>query len=345
MYLLVQSCANAVVHGCKLYSTIPIPRPTIMPPAVRTKKGPNFSAEEDVCLTRAWAKATLDSAVGNNQKSSMFWDKVFAFFKEMYTAATSKAVPEERNLVSITNRWKRHISSECRIMDSIMKHNPRGTGQNDQTYAATLAAIFKAQEKKTFRFAACFEHLKDVPTFTMGSGQAAILELPQELQELFDAAAANNNPAVANNPAVVNPHVEEGTAVDTVNLRLERPMGVKQAKKRIQTMKRIDTENKRRRNDMTDASAQMKSLGIVLDKTSKREILLKLAEKYEQRGDEEKASKYFKKLEDLLSESESEDEEVAVSSDGSDIGNGPLNGQVVDLANDDNGSSDNSITN
>ena len=314
--------------------------------AVRSKKGRNFSAEEDVCVTRAWAKATLDSAVGNNQKSSMFWDKVFAFFKEMYTAATSNAVPEERTLASITNRWKRHISVECRIMDSIKKHNPRGTGQNEQTYAATLAQIFHAEQKKPFRFAACFEHLKDVPSFSMGTGQAVIAELPQELQELLDAAAA----AGANNPpAVVNPHVETGTAVDTVNLRLERPMGVKQAKKRIQKMKWMDTENKRRRQDMKDASSQMKSLGIALEKTSKREILLKLAEKYEQRGDEEKASKYYKKLEDLLedeSESESDDEEAAVSSDGSDVGNGPLNGQVLlDLVNDNSGENDSITTN
>ena len=96
-------------------------------------------------------------------------------------------------------------------------------------------------------------------------------------------------------------------------------MGVKQAKKRIQTMKRMDTENKRRRQEM------------------------KLAEKYEQRGDEEKASKYFNKLEDLLSESE--DEEAAVSSDDSNVGNGPLNGEIVDLANDNSSSNNNSITN
>jgi hypothetical protein len=90
-------------------------------------KGPNFTTAEDVLLARAWAKASLDSTVGNNQTSSQFWAKVYAFFKEMHaqdrSVAGGAAFNEQRTMQSMITRWKRHISIDCRKMDAIKKQN------------------------------------------------------------------------------------------------------------------------------------------------------------------------------------------------------------------------------
>ena len=220
---------------CKLLPPMPIPKvsdtsslyATVPNTIVMVRnKGPNFTMDEDIALTRAWVKATLDPRIGTNQTSRQFWGKVFDFFKEIYESSSEKpTIKESRTVGTVQNRFKRVISSECKTMDTIMKNNPRGTGQNEEMYAATCAKIYLDQEKKAFRFADCFVYLKDVPTFAMGSGQEAVAALPDELQELFAGVDAAT--------ATANAHVEHGTAVDTVNLRLERPIGVKAAKKGI----------------------------------------------------------------------------------------------------------------
>jgi len=46
-------------------------------------KGPNFSMEEDVALTRGgWVKETLEPRVETNRTGADFWKKVFDFFKD-----------------------------------------------------------------------------------------------------------------------------------------------------------------------------------------------------------------------------------------------------------------------
>ena len=80
-------------------------------------------------------------------------------------------------------------------------------------------------------------------------------------------------------------------------------------------------------------------LGLVMEKTSKREILLKLANKYKERGDEEKAMKFLKKLEDLLEE-ESDKEEATSDSDDNGNDNPVDEVDLLEDEDDDNNSED-----
>ena len=47
-------------------------------------KPPNFTAQENYYLCRAWGKASEDSVVGNDRKSDAFWHKVKAVFNQLY---------------------------------------------------------------------------------------------------------------------------------------------------------------------------------------------------------------------------------------------------------------------
>jgi len=298
-------------------------------------KGPNFSMEEDVALTRAWVKATLDPRIGTNQTGSDFWKKVFDFFKEIYERTSEAPLHPTRSISTTTTRWKRYISPDCKVYDAILKQHPRGTGQNEEAYAASCAEIFKQQQnKRPFRFAACFEHLKDVPTFVMGAGghQTLAEALPQELQEILDngpppAAAAANDPEVI---GIDDDDDEDGAAVDTVNLRLERPVGVKTAKKRHMQQLANDRENRKRIDAFSKSSSDMASLGKSLEKATKREAVSKLLAMYQQLGDQANMRKYLDKLAKLVDSDE--EEEAKDGDEDEDGGDNDRDGEMAPVA-------------
>ncbi|CAH9054215.1 unnamed protein product [Cuscuta europaea] len=52
----------------------------IMPQAASSRK--EWTKEEDVALTNAWLHVSMDSDIGNNQKSTSMWVRIVEVFKE-----------------------------------------------------------------------------------------------------------------------------------------------------------------------------------------------------------------------------------------------------------------------
>jgi hypothetical protein len=46
-------------------------------------KGKAWEDKELVNMAKAWISASEDGATGNQQKGSVFWDKIFEKFKEL----------------------------------------------------------------------------------------------------------------------------------------------------------------------------------------------------------------------------------------------------------------------
>jgi hypothetical protein len=264
----------------------------------RTNK---FSTKEDEWIARAWAKATLDPIVGNNQKGNDFWSKIFDWFVQLHEAETP-TVPidrDKRTPSSLKTRWRRHIAPECRDMDAIRKRNPIASGENDERHAARCAQAYKDLHKKDFRFPTVLPYLQDVPTFCAGTPTGNDDgSIPQELEELMAVAAAgagNNNTPSLHTPSSRATRL----AIETVNLPLSRPMGIKQAKKRLYEDIGREQSRENRNKAIQGLNDRMRSIENTIRDNSLRAYYSQMLQRADRFGNVEAVQRYCKKLSKL----------------------------------------------
>ena len=54
-----------------------------------TKRGGNFSVDEDLLLIFAWLNISMDTVHGTDQKGEKFWEKIWQYFCENNTYGTT----------------------------------------------------------------------------------------------------------------------------------------------------------------------------------------------------------------------------------------------------------------
>ncbi|CAN1165183.1 hypothetical protein LINPERHAP2_LOCUS26001 [Linum perenne] len=74
-----------------------------------SKRGPNWSVEEDEALCRVWCKISCDGDIGNEQKGLTFWGRTEAAFKAIMLGST-------RTKQSMESRFKL-IGMTCSKME------------------------------------------------------------------------------------------------------------------------------------------------------------------------------------------------------------------------------------
>ena len=70
-----------------------------------TKRGGNFSVDEDNLLVSAWLNTSVDAVQGTNQRVEKFWEKIWQYFCENNTYRTTRSA-------SSLQRWWGNINSE-----------------------------------------------------------------------------------------------------------------------------------------------------------------------------------------------------------------------------------------
>ena len=71
------------------------------------KRGANFTANEDVCIAKAFVSVSQNPIKGNDQKGSNFWKDVFEAFKVLYEdEEVQMEMPTNRDAKSICNRFQ-----------------------------------------------------------------------------------------------------------------------------------------------------------------------------------------------------------------------------------------------
>ena len=291
----------------------------------RTNK---FSTKEDEWIARAWAKATLDPIVGNNQKGKDFWIKIFDWFVQLHEEE-NPADPivdcNKRTPASLKTRWRKHIAPECRDMDAIRKRNPIASGENDERHTLRCAQCYRDLYSKEFRFPTVLPYLQDVPTFCAGNSTGNDVSIPQELQELMDTAAAavvaraDNNDCDEvedNTPSSRASSRRSSLAIETVNLPLSRPMGVKQAKKRLYEDIGREQSREKRSKAIQDLKDGIRRIDNTLWENSLRSFYSKMLHRADTLGNTADAEKYIKKLNKL---DDLDDDELDADDDAEDV--------------------------
>jgi hypothetical protein len=264
----------------------------------------------------------LDPIVGNKQKGKEFWNKIFEWFVQLHEQEMPNVSIDcdKRTPLSLKTRWRKHISPECREMDAIRKRNPIAPGENDEQYAARCAKCYQdLHSNKDFRFATVLPYLQDVPPFVLVVQQKAmmVLGIPQELQELMDTAAAavaaapdNSSNEGGNNTPSSRAVSRNSLAIETVNLPLSRPMGVKQAKKRLNEDISQERSRDKRSKAIRDLNNGMRRIENTLWENSLRSYYSKMLQRADASGNAAEAAKYIHKLSKLDSKWDSDDDDA-----------------------------------
>jgi hypothetical protein len=261
-------------------------------------KNSRFTINEDNWLARAWAKASQDPIIGTNQTSEMFWEKIFDYWKAFHMLeAPDQPINPQRTATALhTRRWRKHISTDCKKMDAIRKTNPVGSGENDERYFSRCMGLYHQQHGTAFRFPGCLEYLKDVPIFNIGSHtgkknnnnnkttrnkKKRREEIPQELWSAYGLEEEDDDDVLVggeDEDTSTAGKTTTGTGIETVHLDMERPIGVKKAKKMAKMEGRLEKEAEKNRQTVSGFEQTMKNLDETLKKNSKRAYYMKMVD-------------------------------------------------------------------
>ena len=94
-----------------------------------TKRGGNFSVDEDLLLISAWLNISMDAVHGTDQRVDKFWEKIWEFFCKNNTYGTT------RTSTSLSSRWgniSRETSRFAGFMAKAEARNRSGAADKDK---------------------------------------------------------------------------------------------------------------------------------------------------------------------------------------------------------------------
>ena len=135
-----------------------------------TNRTPNFSAEEDAALTKAWVSVSEQADVGTDQDAQCFWNGIYDKYKAILVedgAKTEQWLLETRTVSALQCRWRRQINKSCQLFLSIMRRiiQENHSGWNTEDVKNEAARRYRTQEKTDFKFMQCWQIVKGKPKF------------------------------------------------------------------------------------------------------------------------------------------------------------------------------------
>ena len=120
---ILSESQNTSMHGQESCPKVEVVTPN------PTKRGGNFSVDEDNLLVSAWLNTSMDVVQGTDQRIEKFWKKVCQYFCENNTYGTTHSAS------SLQSRWgniNRETSRFAGFMAKIEARNPSGGTYEDK---------------------------------------------------------------------------------------------------------------------------------------------------------------------------------------------------------------------
>ena len=98
---------------------------------ITSKRGDNFSVDEDLLLISAWLNISMNVMHGANQRAGKFWKKIWQYFCENNTYGTTRFAS------SLSSRWgtiNRETSKFTGFMAKVEARDKSGTTNEDKVY-------------------------------------------------------------------------------------------------------------------------------------------------------------------------------------------------------------------
>ncbi|KAL6272654.1 hypothetical protein ACE6H2_023346 [Prunus campanulata] len=132
--------------------------------STKSQRGVNWRPEEDEALCKGWVSVSEDGAIGTNQASDTFWQRVYQKFLENDLGISGS---ERRTYQAIASRFKT-INQQCSLWKACLTKanmNPRsGSNLHDvDVYAKTIFLNDNKPPNRPFKLYHAWEILKDCP--------------------------------------------------------------------------------------------------------------------------------------------------------------------------------------
>jgi hypothetical protein len=248
----------------------------------KKSRAKNFSEKEDVFLFKAYVNVSTDGRIGNNQKATVFWQKVKDKFDEQLESEGIVG-NVDRDIKSLTTRYKRHIMPAVGKLNIFLRQvkakKPSGTPEDE--YIDIAMEMFKEMEKKEFSYKLCVPILQDLAKYETPSTRDNDVVFSSDDDEVGDS-----KPAAAVNFI--------GTPMGA---KKARPMGCKAAKKEL--LKRGSPTSSLEEADIASMEKLAASQQAVAE-AMKLQSLSKMFDMYKNMGKDDEAAAIFKQMEDLV---------------------------------------------
>lgn len=129
--------------------------------AGKTRKGRNFSAEEERSLCRSFLVVSQDPICGNGQRNSSFWDRITSHFNQ--NKPRTNPVRPSRSLETKWGHIKHDVAKFCGAYKQVFDCRESGTSLDDVVEKALQFYRDRHPKQQAFAYLHCWQVLKDVP--------------------------------------------------------------------------------------------------------------------------------------------------------------------------------------
>ena len=129
--------------------------------AGKTKKGKNFSAEEERLLCRSFLHVSHDPIVGNGQCSTAFWERITKHFNQVKPRGSP--LQPARSLEMKWGHIKHDVGKFCGAYKQVYDCKESGTSLDDVLERALEYYKDRHPKQAAFAYLHCWGLLKEVP--------------------------------------------------------------------------------------------------------------------------------------------------------------------------------------
>ena len=257
----------------------------------------NFTKEEDLFLSKAYVRVSLDPIRGNDQKSQDFWAHVFRIFVAVYRAEAEVQEDDmsDRNADSIKSRFQRNIQKDVIEFCAICRTNEMKSGESQEDYLGRMDKIFDQKKNKPFRFRHCLPVLSEIPKFDWETKDNS------NIDEVADDFLNTNSEEIVIDDAFTTPDVKSKKKSSFVNNAsgLKRPPGTKAAKRKVVENYLDDKVEQKKMRILEDVATGLHDMADAIQKKQYREHLQSMLMIYQSLGNQQQMLSYLQKLEAL----------------------------------------------
>ena len=254
----------------------------------------NFTKEEDLFLSKAYVRVSLDPIRGNDQKSQEFWSHVYRVFFTIYKAEAE--VQEEdmtgRTPDSVKSRFQRNIQKDILEFCAICRTNELKSGESQEDFFGRMDRLFEQKMNKSFRFQHCMGTLREIPKFDWETKENTNVD---EVADDFLAVEEVRNTVDLVNTPKSN---KKSSFVNNAST-LKRPQGTKAAKRKVVEDYLDGKVEDKKMRILQDVATGLNDMAVAIQKKQHREHLQALLVIHQSLGNHDQVLSYLKQLEDL----------------------------------------------
>ncbi|KAL0004983.1 hypothetical protein SO802_012544 [Lithocarpus litseifolius] len=185
----------------------------------RSQRGHNFTIDEDIKLVSAWLNVSLDAVTSTDQKHTTFWDRIWSAFHN------DKKFNRSRD--SLNSRWstiQKETNKFCGCLAQIENRNESGKTEHDKIEDAKT--MYKSNNKNAFQLEHCWRILRNEAKWLIQRENLKVRTRQPATQSCSTFASSIN--------------LEEDNDETNFGETLERPIGKKAEKEKLQKRKNCD---------------------------------------------------------------------------------------------------------